>query len=348
MLLQFVIEPAALGELVHRGNWGTFLASLESFWHSHGVLVMPDDFDEHLDRSGLDRYRISQWRTFIKDGPKRVLPKNDHGVDWVEAVSWDDLKEHIGEFELALLQQTHAGRFGLVDENEHCTHDPSGHVPIEITRGEHILFTCQSKKMQNLGRSAVAPEETPQQVWAERLRSHVKHSTSVLLVDIYAALRWEGLQLFLEKLVFDGRQPGQQLQSVHVYSAYRNFRGTGPESAAGIKAELRNEAKRLGAGLGSTVPSLDVQIHLFHQDDLPNDRWLRLDDNIIDLGHGLEVLESNRSQAFGFHLSVDDYGRQRQETGLQSFCRNHRDDEAITYGSLSVSVCTRDHRRRLG
>ena len=346
MLLQFIIEPAAFGELVHRGNWGTFLASLESFWLPHGVLVMPDDFDEDLDKSGLDSYRISQWRTFIKDGYKRILPKNQHGVDWVNALSWDDLKEHGGEFELALLQQTHAARFGLLNENEHCTHDPLGHIPIEITRGEHVLFTCQSQIMQNLGRNAVTPEETPQQVWTERLGNHVRHSTALLLVDIYAAERWDGLQFFLEKIVTDGRQPGDKPQVVHIYSRYRSFNGAGWGSAAFIKNQFRNEAKRLSDLLGTSVPSVDIQIHLFHGDNIPNDRWLRFDENVIDLGHGLEVLESSRSQSFSFHITPRDQGRQRQESALQSICRNHGDSEGVSQGPFSLSVCSRNHRPR--
>ena len=208
------------------------------------------------------------------------------------------------------------------------------------------MYTCQSLKMQDLGRNAVTPTESASQVWEERLRNHAKHSTSVLLVDIYAADRWEGLQLFLEKLITDGHQPDEGLQTTHIYSRYRAFTGTGPGSAAYIKRQLNEEAKRLSTSLGSALPNLEIQVHLFHGDNLPNDRWLRFDDNIVDLGHGLEVLESKRTQAYSFHLSARDNGRQLQEMALQSICKRHRDDEGFSQGPFSLSVCSRDHRRR--
>ena len=100
------------------------------------------------------------------------------------------------------------------------------------------------------------------------------------------------------------------------------------------------------AGIGSVVPNLKIQAHLFHEHDLPNDRWLRVDDNIIELGHGLEILEPLRSQAFSFKLSEGDPGRQRQESQLQLICKNHRDDDAVSHGSFSFSVCTRPSRNR--
>ena len=138
---------------------------------------------------------------------------------------------------------------------------------------------------------------------------------------IYAARRSEGLQFFLEKLVTDGRQPGETLQAVHIYSSYRAFSGTGDGTAASIRKELREGVTRMIAGIGSVVPNLEIQVHLFHEADLPNDRWLRVDDNIIELGHGLEILEPTRSQAFSFKLAGETQAGKDKSHNSSSFAR---------------------------
>ena len=209
-----------------------------------------------------------------------------------------------------------------------------------------MLFTCQARKVRDLGSKAVTQEETPIQVWEERLRNHLRHSTNIFLVDIYAARSWSGLRFFLEKLVTDGRQPGDSLQTVHIYSSYKVFDGSGYQSAASVKQQLREGVSLLSTGFGPLVPNLKVQVHLFHENNLPNDRWFRFDDNIIELGHGLEILEPNRSQAFSFKLSGGDPGRLRQESSLKLLCSNHGDDDSVSHGSFTLSVCTRPLRTR--
>ena len=346
MLLRFVIEPSTFEDLALRGDWDTFLGSLESFWPAHGVFVMPKDFDDVLDRSGLDSHSISQWRTFLMAGAKRTLLQNNSGIDWSGMQSWDDLEGVNGQFEMALLRQADTARFRSPSDSEYCAHDPAGKVAIEIARGDHVLFTCQARKVQDLGSQAVTQEEPPSQVWEERLRNHFRHSTNILLVDIYAARRWDGLRFFLEKLVTDGRQPGDTLQTVHIYSSYRAFHGSGYGSAVSVRQQLREGVTHMSTGFDPLVPNLKVLVHLFHEDDVPNDRWLRFDDNNIELGHGLEILEPTRSQAFSFKLSGGDPGRLPQESRLKSLCKNHSDDDAVSYGSFSFSVCTRPQRNR--
>ncbi len=341
MLLRFVVEPEALKDLAHSGNWDSFLGGLELFWPAHGIFIMPEDFDGILDQSGLDSHRISQWRQFMLAGQKRTFPHNTRGIDWAEKQSWHDLEEVNGQFDLALLQQTTVARFRSSNDTEYCAHDPKNQVLIEITRGDHILYTCRSRRVQDLGSKSVTPEEPPRQVWEERLRDHAKHSTSVLLVDIYAARNWGGLRLFLEKLVTDGRKPGEDLQTVHIYSTYESFSGMGNNTAANVKNSINDGVRQLRKEFRSAVPNLEVQVHLFHTSNFPNDRWMRFDDNVIELGHGLEVLEPGRSQAFSFSLSARDEGRQTQEARLRSICKMHKNDDAISYGTFKLSVCTR-------
>ena len=179
---------------------------------------MPEDFDDVLDRSDLDRQSISEWRTFLKAGAKRTLLEKKGGIDWSEMQSWTDLKRLNGQLEMALLQHANVARLKSPSDGEYCAHDPEGQVNIEVMRGDHVLFTCQAKRVQDLGTKAVTQEEAPSQVWEDRLRSHFRHSTNVFLVDIYAARRWDGLRFFLEKLVTDARQPSDNLQTVHIYS----------------------------------------------------------------------------------------------------------------------------------
>ena len=147
---------------------------------------------------------------------RELFSKRTVGLIGLECNLGTTLKGSTGSLKWRFCDRTLRPGLGLPPIANTVAHDPGGQVTIEITRGDHVLFTCQSRKVHDFGSKAVTQEETPSQVWEERLRNHIRHSTNIFLVDVYAARRWSGLQFFLEKLVTDGRQPGDTLQTVHI------------------------------------------------------------------------------------------------------------------------------------
>ena len=245
---------------------------------------------------------------------KSLLTKNFTGVDWAKVLTWDSLEEYKWQFDLALLQETRAACFNLLDEDDHCKHDPQDKIPIEIARGHHILFTCKVMEIEDLAKKSVPKEEQPEQVWEKRLRKHAMHSTSVAVVDKFAIDDWQGLRFFLQKLVTDGWQSDKTLQTVDIYSTYTTFNGKGAGSPAAIKSELKAEATQLTKELGAGIPNVRINVNLLHRDNVPHDRWLRFGENIIELGKGLATLESDRKEGLSFQLKGRDLGREDEES----------------------------------
>ena len=180
MILRFIIEPAALREVVDKGEWPTFLQYLDRFWPSHGLLVMPPDFDSSLKESGLDATSLGEWQTFVlreshrKSMDKQILSE----FEWVNVQSWDSLSDFKDALDLALLQETRAACFNLLNGDEFCKHDPLGKIPIELARCNHILLTCRIKELEGLAKNAVPKEETPDEVWEEAISS-IRHALFV-------------------------------------------------------------------------------------------------------------------------------------------------------------------------
>ena len=308
-----------------------FFRDLERFWPSHGLLVIPSNFDDNLETAGLDGDRIGQLRTFLmREGHRKIALNDVAEFDWTNILSWATLQEYSSQFDLALLQETRAAYFDLVSDDQFCIHDPQNIVPIEVTRGYHGLYTCCVKEIEDLEKRSIPKEEPPDQVWRKRFRGHAMHSTSVAVIDKYAVRRdFKGLRLFLKKLVTDGWQSAKNVQTVDIYSTYRAFSGSGPESSLTIKSALEEYGRQLSRELGSRLPKVHATVKLLREKDMEHDRWIRFDSNVIELSSGLSALESERRQAYGFVINDGDDARFSEEVHLRSICKARTQNDAV-------------------
>ena len=323
MILRFTIEPEALREVVEKGGWPTFLQYLNRFWLTHGLLVMPPDFDSNLRESGLDATSLGEWQTFLlRESYRKTMEKQIlSGLEWVNVLSWESLSDFKDTFDLALVQETRAACFNLLDGDEFCKHDPLGEIPIELTRCNHVLLTCRFKELEDLSMGAVPKEEIPDDVWKRRFRAYAMHSSSVAIIDKYALRdNQKGWPFLFRKLVEDGWQSNSRIQYVDVFSTYTDYGGSNVNSAPSIKSTIEAYAKSLREELGSRIPGVRITVKLLAEKDMDHDRWIRFDSNIIELSSGLSVFESNRSQAFGLQLKTEDKERCAEEERLRSLC----------------------------
>ena len=338
MIMRFVVEPEALKEIVDSGQWAVFLGNLEQFWPSHGVLILPSDADRIWRESGLDANRLAEWRKFILRDMyrKTLLGRNSAGIEWNRVESWKSLEDYNGQFDLALLQETRAAYFDLYGDDRFCAHDPQGETPVEITRGYHILYSCGFKAVQDLANKSVPRHESPDQVWEIRFRPHAMHSTSVAVIDRFAVREGrQGLRVFLRKIATEGWQYEKVPQIVEVYSSYKDFRGSGIDTAAHIKSALEGFGQQLLEDLDSNLPDIRITIKLMAERDMKHDRWIRFDHNIFELSNGLAVLESGRSEALGFSVNKQDSERADEESRLRALSRQRAPDNTEFFSVLS-------------
>ena len=330
MLLQFSIEPEAFKDFVDRetAEWRVAISDFMKFWRSHGIFVLPSDFDPAV--SGLSGQRLSDFKAlFLNDSPQKYRRRKistQESPDWGNVQSWADLRQYIGQIDLALLERTRAECLDLDDQSV-CAHykgDPA--IPIEVGRWHLVNDTCEVRSLADLATASVGPNETPQEVWEKRFRKYARHSKTVVAVDSYAARErnHESLTTFLTGLIGDGWQSDNGFQHVKIFSTYDNPRRPNHnpnDSFLEITRRLENEAERLP----SPPLGVKLQINVYLLPDEPDlrehVRWLRFDANIIEIDIGLEILGINRTRPVSFQLKdvEDDYKRE-WERKTEKYC----------------------------
>ena len=165
MLLQFSIEPEAFKDFVDRetAEWRVSISNFMKFWRSHGVFVLPVDFDPAA--SGLSGQRLNDFRALVlNDSPRQYRRRkigNHESPDWANVQSWADLKQHIGQFDLALLERTRAACLDL-DADSVCAHYKGNPpIPIEVGRWNLVNDTCEVKSMSDLAKAPVPSRRDP-------------------------------------------------------------------------------------------------------------------------------------------------------------------------------------------
>ena len=330
MLLQFSIEPEAFKDFVDRetAEWRVSISNFMKFWRSHGVFVLPVDFDPAA--SGLSGQRLNDFRSLVlNDSPqqyrRRKIGKHE-SPDWANVQSWADLRQYIGQFDLAFLERTRAACLDL-DEESVCAHYKSNPpIPIEVGRWNLANDTCEVKSISDLAKAPVRPDETPEQIWGERFQKYAMHSNTVVAVDLYAARErnQESLIAFITSLITKGRQPNKGIQSVKIFSTYDNQHHSNynpADSFLEIKSRLRDEAEHLPTRPVGVNLHIDVYLLPDKPDLREHVRWLRFDDNAIEIDRGLEVLKAQRWEPVSFQLKEgeDDYKR-KKEIRMEKYC----------------------------
>ena len=329
IMLQFTIDPDALVDVIHRDDWGAFVKRLDRFWRSQGVLVVPSNFKESLDQSQLSTERRKEWITILSQNSYRKNPMSKP-LFGNKLTSWQDLQGFDDLIDVAAVNESSLLGLGLASMDTHCGHDKSGMTTVEVTRGIHLSITCKVLAAEDLGTQAIPPEEPPDEIWENRLKRHAIYSNSVAVIDAYAIGNMDGLLFLIEKLVTDGWRNPKLYQTVDVYSAYSTFSGRGPDAPPSIRRRLKTEAQRLTSLLGSNFPKVSIRVNLLHSKDIrdvTHDRWIRYNENIIELGDGLRVLQASNRGALNFTLKRNDSERKKQEGWLSSLCRNQKDDD---------------------
>ena len=349
MLLQFIIEPEAFHGFTSRENaeWRASLLDFMSFWRSHGVLVLPSDFDP--EKTGLQGQRLNDFKSLIINESflqyrRRKLSKNE-SPNWASVQSWNDIKQYVGRFDLALLERVRAACLDL-DDDSMCAHskdDPP--VPIEIGRWNLVNHACEVRKLTDRAQAPVRQTEPPTQIWAERFQKYAAYSNTISVIDLYAARNrnLESLSTFLKNLITRGRGPSKAIQRVKIFSTYDNpnRRNYDPnDDFHSIRQRLESQA----LGLPTLPAGMKMQIDIYLLPDKPDlrshVRWIRFDDNVIELDKGLEVFKVHRGEPVSFQLKDGgNEDKMKKEQRMEKYCetRTKGDDQLLRVFDLKAA-----------
>ena len=332
MLLEFVVEPEAFGAGSDRETveWRELLNRFLSFWNTHGVLLMPHNFDPET--SGLNGQRLNDFKSLILQGSTKKFRRrtitSDQFPDWNKVQSWDDLKQYEDKFELAFLEQVRAFYLGL-DDNLPCVHeDMQSPQPIEIGRWNLIDPICGVKRLINFGKMPVLPKDSPAQIWNERFHRYSIHSDTVVAVDLYAVRErnQESLLTFLTSVLTNGWQSIANYQHIKLFSTYdnpdhSNFKSV--DSFENTEARLNSLMEDLSQVVGTPKILIDIFLLPDKQNLRSHKRWIRFNYNYIELENGLEIFKAARHYSHSFQLKdADNDDKEVWEKDAVRYCES--------------------------
>ena len=182
MLVKFALELDAIDGNV---SWDV-LNTLMQKWEKNGILVHPTLKDlakimniyKKLEQQEAKTHWKSMWETAMKgDPPLRLQPLNGDSFDWEKIQSDDDLAQHSGKFEVALLEETRAEVLGIgVDKTKKFDE-------IEGVRfANHSLWSSRFERDPFYIRAGSERKD----VWEKNFQRLAEFSQEIVIVDRYA------------------------------------------------------------------------------------------------------------------------------------------------------------------
>lgn len=307
MLIPFAIEPEAYTAVAERdvADKKLCVKHLLEFWRDHGVLVVPqgDEWDEWV--SKLDQHQRGLLIDAYKENGKF---RRRHCEIGVEQVRWDtirspaDVNRYATQLDIGMfiLEPTRASEVGLpIPVTEPCEHPNGNGLLPEITLWHFANETCKIGELRDLAQKPISSDDDPEIIWEQRLRDYAEYSHQVVIADPYAVRGFSqdpqhcnGLKFLLKHLMdCERKTTGKSKLLVSVFSTYDRRALSDP--GHNVADSLVNIKNNIEDFYSSKIVNSSVKRIRFHlsTDDTLHGRWLRFDNNVITLGHGLRVLE---------------------------------------------------------
>ena len=217
---------------------------------------------------------------------------------WSDA--WNEIEndpaflKYRGNYKVLLVSESLARTRQISNGENRYMHVRRGGVlhAVELIRLTEIDECEEFKRAVNVRHRQATADitrgELLNRVWQERFRPHARNSREVVIIDRHAAARsLESRGLFNLLHLVNAEHEGLNKCSVTLYSACdpEGERQSPEELRASIEAELMNSNFK-------NIESVEVYLphnHNFAPDS--KDRFVRFDESVLAIGHGLEVFE---------------------------------------------------------
>ena len=320
MLVPFIIEPGAYDATEFRSDVRgreekRLVKDFMDFWHDHGVLVMPEGYDwdaclENLGQNQRDRLQVA----YTAEGAFRKRNRRQGQICWNELESHADLNQCAAQLDIGMfiLEPVRAMELGLSGDDlcKRCGQ-------VEITLWGHVKATDSVTALRVLAQKPIQPEDTQQAIWEERLRGYAEYSKEIAIVDPFVVRGLSrdhqpstALPFLLKRLMGCELKNGKR-RNLHVVSTYGDEPGTNLDDSL---AKIKSNIERFCDGNVSNSNIAKIKFSLLSHADHGakfHDRWIRFDNNVITLDHGLAMMEPNcysfrkDNYIFGFGLKPE-------------------------------------------
>ena len=305
MLVKFALELDAIDGNVRKQD----LEFLMETWEDFGILVHPTfkDIENAKEKSRTPKARklwIDTW-TFVrkKNLSLRFQPLNEGSFDWKKIQSDDDLAQHSGKFEVALLEETRAEVLGIGDGETKKFDEIEG-----VRFADYPLWRAEFQKA-SLPRIAsltyIASGSDREDIWEKYFRRLAEFSQEIVIVDRYAVQEpdIQGIFWLLERLTDISKSSTIQINSS--VNVQRGQDRRPYEIEEQFKKKFQNKSV------------ITTKVRLFDDRDpmskIAHDRHIRFDNYVIGIGRGPAAIFSNERISAGTDVHTRILNRSEQE-----------------------------------
>ena len=287
MLVKFALELDAIDGNVRADD----LNILMKTWGNFGILVHPTPKDgakiknvsENLEQIDAKKCWTTMWTTVVKGNPSlRLQPLNEVSFDWEKIQSADDLAQHSGKFEVALLEETRAEVLGIgVDKTK------------KFDEIEGVRFANHSLWPARFERDPFYIKEGSDRkdIWEKNFYRLAEFSQEIVIVDRYAVQEpgIQGVFWLLERLTEIAKSSKIQVNA-GLKSQQGQDRG---------RYEIEDEFKRKFHDKRIITTEVRLFDDLNPMSKIAHDRHIRFDNYVIGIGRGPAAIFSSEKISAG-------------------------------------------------
>ena len=285
MLVKFALELDAIDGNV---SWDV-LNTLMQKWEKNGILVHPTlkdlakvmNVSKKLGHPDARKRWITMWSTVGKgDTSLRLQPLSEDSFDWEKIQSADDLAQHSGKFEVALLEETRAEVLGIGYGETKKFDEIEG-----VRFANHSLWPARFE----INPFHIEGGSERKDIWEKHFQRLAEFSQNIVIFDRYAMTERniKGVFWLLARLTEISKASKIQINASLTEAGYdRNNLGS-----KGFWDRLFRQIEERFKREFQDKRVITTKVRLFSDNNnppfqFPHDRHIRFDNHVIGIGTG--------------------------------------------------------------
>ena len=329
MLVKFVLELDAIDGNVSLDDINT----LKEKWEKSGILVHPTPEDgakivnasKKLGQPDARKCWITMWSTVGKGNPSlRLQPLSEDSFDWEKIQSDDDLAQHSGKFEVALLEETRAEVLGIGYGETKKFDEIEG-----VRFANHSLWRARFE----INPFHIEGGSERKDIWEKYFHRPAQFSREIVIFDRYAMAERHipGTLWILERLTESSKSSEIQINaSLNRAGDDSHNRPKNPDKGywnhhfSKIEEQFKEQFKRKF----QDKRMITTKVRLFTENSnpkngrplfqFPHDRHIRFDKYVIQIGTGPAPMFNSEGIISGTDVSTRILGKGEKEAKEKS------------------------------
>lgn len=271
-------------------------------WHESGVFILPKNRPEHIQEviNAVPTKFKKRWQEALIKFPRSEV---SHNIPYLSQLPNDVVVSQLSEDIKSLLVSSNIDYSFIGKDIEHkWVVDKK----TEAVRASHITSSLLFNECAILREKQISANESPLQIWNSRFDSLFKHEKNISIVDRYFAER-------IVESIKKGRPQNNSLyfilnETMKYKSKYNISIFTDGKEKDGSTHKIIFNFIQKNKNIFSNIANFQfMSIRSICFKESTHDRYIRIGNNLCDIGLGMEIfeLECNRRTSFSMKNALN-------------------------------------------